>query len=428
MSSTSYRDVIRLPGALRAFLPAMLGRLSFATITLAVVLAVEAKTESFAVAGIAVGAFGVTNVVASPFRARLVDRYGQRLILNSLCIGYALGLVALAVLTLPSAVVSALPSGVTEATEPSSATAYVAIVAVSALTGLFPPPLGSAMRVLWGALAPVGTLRARAYSLDAVGEELLFTAGPLLVAATVAIGSPTIAIMFTAVAAVAGTFGMTSSTVSGAVPRGTVNVPIRSRPLRQKGFLPVLVALLAVGTVLGVVEVAAPAFADDLGSAGLAGILLAAFAAGSAIGGLLYGSRVWPGWLGHRLLLLATAMTLLCAALVFAPGSTVLACGLAAVGFFLAPSLVTGYLLADELTEPAVRTEASSWINTAVNTGAALAAAAGGVLVDATSPGLAFVLGAAVASLCLLCAAPFLRRPISVQLRFSRGTGQRASP
>ncbi|WP_166805413.1 hypothetical protein [Cryobacterium sp. Hb1] len=50
-----------------------------------------------------------------------------------------------------------------------------------------------------------------------------------------------------------------------------------------------------MGVVLGTVEVVAPApapapaVADSEGSVGLAGILLASFAAGSAVGGLLYG-------------------------------------------------------------------------------------------------------------------------------------------
>ena len=52
-----------------------------------------------------------------------------------------------------------------------------------------------------------------------------------------------------------------------------------------------LIALLGVGVELGTVEVVAPTIADRQGSVGLAGILLAAFAAGSAVEGLLYGQR-----------------------------------------------------------------------------------------------------------------------------------------
>ncbi|WP_146069917.1 hypothetical protein [Cryobacterium sp. M15] len=89
---------------------------------------------------------------------------------------------------------------------------------------------------------------------------------------------------------------------------------------------------------------------------------------------------------------------------------------------FLAPSLVTGYLLADDLTAPEVRTEASSWINTAVNAGAAGAAVMVGFAMDAMEPRLGFIIGAAVSFILLVAATvPILRNsksaPIEDQLQ-----------
>ena len=171
-----------------------------------------------------------------------------------------------------------------------------------------------------------------------------------------------------------------------------------------------LIALLGVGLILGTVEVAVPAIANRQGSVGLAGILLASFAAGSAAGGLLYGRRTWRSSLAKRLLISVTVMTTLCAVLTTIESVVVLGFGLAAVGFFLAPSLVTGYLLADDLTAAEVRTEASSWINTAVNAGAAVTAAMVGFAVDAVQPRLGFIIGAAAALIVLMSAVvPILR-------------------
>lgn len=395
--SGSYLDVLRTPQALRVFAPALVGRLSFAMVTLALLFSVQENTDSFALAGAATGAFGLANVLASPYRARLVDRWGQRITLNSLAAIYAVGLCGFGALT--------------ATTHPQA----WAILTLATLTGLFPPPLGAAMRVLWGRIAPTPAIRVRAYSVDAVAEELLFTTGPLIAAALITFSSPTIALFVTAGIALVGTLQMTSSAVSRSQPSIPLPTRDRSRPLRQPGFVPVLIALLGVGIVLGVVEVAAPAFATTWGSAGLAGVLLAAFAAGSAAGGLLYGRRMWATPLPRRLIVLGVCMAVLTCLLSLAPGVVTLGIGLVAVGFFLAPSLVTGYLLADDLTAPEVRTEASSWINTAINTGAALAAAAAGIAVDVASTTAAFVMGASAAILCLLAAAPFLlKRPASV--------------
>ena len=115
-------------------------------------------------------------------------------------------------------------------------------------------------------------------------------------------------------------------------------------------------------------------------------------------------------------------MTVLCALLATLGSAVILACGLVAVGFFLAPSLVTGYLLADDITAVEVRTEASSWINTAVNAGAAVAAVIVGFTVDAGDPRLGFLIGAGMAlTLVLAASVPLLRStkpvPIKEQMR-----------
>lgn len=391
--STGYLAVLLAPGALRAFLPALVGRLSFAMVTLVVLFAVQQATGSFAIAGAATGAFGAANVVASPYRARLVDRVGQRIALNALAVGFAAGLGAIALLT-------AQPN-------PSP----VAIVGLAAVAGLFPPPLGASMRVLWGSLTPPGPLRTRAYSIDAVCEEILFTVGPLIAAVAVGTGSPTVALSVTAAVALVGTAGMTSSPLSGRRTAVAATAKTKqSRPLRQPGFVAVLVALLGVGVVLGTVEIVAPAIAADQSSVQLAGILLAAFAGGSAVGGMLYGHRTWRSSLRIRLFVAGVVMTVLCALLSAAGSVVVVGVGLAMIGFFLAPSLVTGYLLADDLTSVDARTEASSWINTAVNAGAAAAAAAIGLAVELVEPRLGFLIGAVTALvLLLIAAAPRLR-------------------
>lgn len=393
----SYRHVLRLPHALRAFVPALLGRLSLAMVTLALVLAVEAATGSFAVAGAAAGAFGLTNVVASPFRARVVDRWGQRRSLNLLAGIYATGLLALAALT-----------GVHGWLRGSGTW----IVVVAACAGLFAPPLGAAMRVLWGAITSSMALRTRAYTVDAVAEELLFTVGPLVVALVVAVASPSAALVVAATASVVGTLGMTSSSASRALTGQAMTAATASgRPLRQRGFRPVLVALVGAGIILGVIEIAASAFATNAGARELAGPLMAGFAGGSAIGGLAYGTRDWRSDPSRRLLVLGLGMAIATGTLIVAPTILTIGAILVVVGLFLAPSLVTGYLLADLYTVTEVRTEASSWINTSVNAGAALAVTTGGAAIDRFGVDAAIAAAVAAASLCLLLPAVQLLRP-----------------
>lgn len=84
------------------------------------------------------------------------------------------------------------------------------------------------------------------------------------------------------------------------------------------------------------------------------------------------------------------------------------AAGLALVGLFLAPSLITGYLIADTIVPASGRTEASTWINTSVNLGASLASAAAGIAIERSGAWLALVLMGVIA-LALASVVPFAR-------------------
>lgn len=391
-SRVGYLSLLQDSKTRTVFFSALFGRLSFAMVTLALLLGIEAKTGSFAAAGISTGCFGLANVVASPYRARMVDRWGQKLVLNSLAFVYGIGLLGMALLV-------------------SAQTVPVWVFFVlSALVGLFVPPLGAAMRVLWAIIAPNVQARTRAYSLDAVAEELIFTTGPVVISVVVAVTNPAAGLVLSAFSAIIGTVGMTSGAFSQKVLPTKKVAPKQDRPVKQSGFILMLFALFGSGIVLGFIEVTAPAFAIEKNSSGLSGLLLAAFAAGSALGGLVYGHFTWKNSLERRLLVICFLMAILCGALIFATNMVVLGVGLFVVGVFLAPSLITGYLLADRLTSVEVKTEASSWVNTAVNAGAALAAAAAGIIVDVFSTRISFVFAASAALVCLICALPLLAK------------------
>lgn len=382
--------VLHLPGALRAFLPALLGRSALAMAGLALLLAVQKSTGSFADAGFASAAFGIANVVAAPWRARIIDRWGQRRALTSMAVAQSAAFVGLAV----TAAAPHVP--------------LLLFLVLSIAVGISAPPLGAAMRVLWASLTTVGDQRKKAFSLDAVAEELLFVAGPVVVAAIITATSASTALLVTGLVVLIGTIGLTTSAVSGAQV-GAVLTAMRShRPLRQPGFTRVLLVLVAVGGVLGVVEIAAPAVAEQQAAVAASGWLLAAFAVGSAIGGVIYGHVHWKASLGVKLFILCVSMGA-AAVIVSQAGSLLLfAAGLVLLGLFLAPSLVTGYLVADAIVPENSRTEASTWINTAVNLGASLAAAAAGVLIDASGSWLSLLLVGALA-VAIASLVPFRR-------------------
>ncbi|WP_230480063.1 MFS transporter [Nocardiopsis kunsanensis] len=378
---TTYLDVLSLPYALCAFLPTVVGKLSFAMVSLALLLLVQEGPGGFALSGAVVGGFGLGNVVVAPLRARLVDQYGARRVLPWLAVGYAVGLIGIVFAA------GAAPSAVA--------------ILLGVLSGLCTPPLGAVMRGVWALLSPTDEYRARAYSLDAVVEELVFIAGPLLVSLIVLLPhGPTIAVVASAAAGLLGTVGMVLAPVPkpGRVERRASVWSGWVGPLRHARLWPVLSALTAVGLVLGAIELLSTAHGQAMGNSSLAGVLLAFFAVGSAAGGLFYGSRTWsaPLLLRMTFLGLAACVALLCVA--WGSDLVVLIVLFTVVGLFVAPSMITGYLAADEIAPIEERTEASALINTAVNAGAAIAFAVGGALLDSVTITVSTVLMAATAA------------------------------
>jgi predicted MFS family arabinose efflux permease len=349
-------------------------------------------------------------VIAAPFRARFVDRRGQRLGLRLLALGYAAGVAAL----------------VLAATLGATATA---LVACAAAAGASAPPVGAAMRMRWRLLVAGPGQVASAYSLDATSEEAIYTLGPVVVGLAMAVTIPQAGLAASAALALAGCFLMTTAATSpppGALPA----VPRTARPrlLGVPGFAPALLVTGATGAVVGGVDVIVPAqlSPDDT----LAGVLLGALALGSGIGGLAYGTRAWPWPVRTRLLGLAAAMSAACAVLAALPSAILLAAGLVITGLALAPAMVSGYLLADTLTDDGTRLEASTWVNTAVNAGAAASSAFIGLVLDRSTPAWAYCATSLLAaSLILLGTITAAGHRLSRKRHYShRATASQPSP
>ncbi|MEV6161870.1 MFS transporter [Streptomyces sp. NPDC052052] len=380
--------VLLLPGALRAFLPALIGRSALAMGGLALLLAVQDSTGSYTQAGFATAVFGIANVIAAPWRARAVDRFGQRTALTTMASSQAAGFIALALITATDGV------------------AAIWFLVLSAVVGLTAPPLGAAMRMVWASLTTAGDQRTKAFSVDAICEDLLYVVGPVIITAVIVATSPNIGLWVTATAVFLGTAAMTSSASSRAL-RGTGRSGVRGdRPLRQPGFVRVLIVLLGAGGVLGVAEIAAPAVAAQHDAVAASGWLLAAFSGGSALGGFLYGQLNLKTGAGKRLFALCISMGLAAVVVSQLDALGLFAAGIALVGLFLTPSLITGYVIADAIVPETSQTEASTWINTSLNLGASLASAAAGIIIDRSGAWLALLLVGVIALACA-SAVPF---------------------
>jgi predicted MFS family arabinose efflux permease len=361
-----YAAVLRAPDVLRTFLPALVGRLSYGIVFVCLSVLLTRATGSYAWAGAALAGFGVAAALLAPARAGLIDRHGPRRVLPVMAGAYAIVLAALSIAAWWSA------DGVT-------------LVALTAAAGVCSPPLGPTMRAMWNRLVPDASMRQRAYSLDTVAEELLFVCGPLLAGMFIALGAAMAGVLASAVLAVGGTAGMVSSPAAraqgGAHSRGGPAVRGGTRRLGAALVLPVL-CTGAVGASLGALSLLLVAFAARHQQLTAVAWAEAGLAVGSAVGGLVYGVRAWRAPLRSRLPLLVVGLGAAQAVVGFAPTLVVLVLAVTVVGFWVAPTLTTAYLTADEAAPEAARTRAGTWVNSAFNAGSAAGTAAIGLAVE----------------------------------------------
>lgn len=385
-----YAAVLTTPAVPFLFASALAGRFAYALVGLPMLIAVETATGSYAVAGAAMGAYGATAGFLAPMRARLIDRFGRRRMLLTLSLSFAvsLGLLALATGAGDSAWWS---------------------IALAGLVGAVAPPLGPIMRVLWAALLPAPGLLQKALSLDAVLEEVLYLAGPVLAGAILLWMSPSTALLIPAALIVVGTVLLVSSPAM--LPGQAIAEAEGSKRggalLTDPRFAALLLPVLAAGVLVGTVYIAVPALIGATalgghgGSTAEAGLVLALFAAGSAAGGLVYGAlRI--GWSARRQLLVIAALFVAGIAAAGLAAST-LALGLliALAGLCLSPIMIVAYVAASDFGRGGREIEATTWVNTAHNVGAAAGSALAGVLIEAAGAGSAFF-GAAVVAVVLL--------------------------
>lgn len=365
-------------------------RVPIAGMSLAIILLVRGETGSFAIAGAVEAGFAVATAISLPIQGRLIDRLGQS------------GILATAVLLNPIALLGLILAA-------KSGAGTVPLMALGAACGATQAATGSAMRALWSKLIPDASLRQSAYALDAVSLEVAFIAGPLVTAALIAAGSPTLAVIANGGFAAIGTLTFLLSRASRAW-RGDAGPANWAGPLRSRGILALLAVEVAFGVSLGAMEISITAFATGEGSSSAAGVLIAFQAAASLIAGLWYGSRHHEAPAGERYPRICLLLAVGLVPLLFVSSIGEAIPLMIVSGFALAPAGTVLYGLIDELAPQGTATEAFTWMITAISSGVAAGSALGGALVSGGHPhrGLvATVVGGAVAA-----AIAYLARPV----------------
>ena len=388
ISLSRYADLLEVREVRQIFAASLIGRLPIGITGLAILLFVQSALGSFAKGGAAAAFYMAGLSIVAPILGRVIDRYGPREVL----------LVAAALF--PSALIALVWS-----VERMGASALLIAAAVGATF----PPITVCMRTYFRQRLADDQRLVTAYSLESVLIELIFILGPLLVALFVAFATAATAVYFAAGCGSIGALLFARSTAVQAwrIEKRTVSHLLG--PLREPGFLPLILVVLCFSMAFGLLEIGASAYATERESPALAGVLLGVMSVGSALGGLAYGSRSWRFALVPQFALMLALMGIGLALLSLASHPLAFAIVGFIAGVVMAPVLIVQSMLVAKSVRPEHTAEAFTWSASALLAGVGLGLAAGGMLLEAHRSSAALAAGAASALLAALLARAALK-------------------
>jgi MFS family permease len=381
--AAGYMDILRTRHAARLLVSTLMGRLPNATASFVVLLFVRSEGGSYSLAGGLAAVFGVASAAGQPVLGRLVDLYGQLRV------------------QLPAALVSALCMVIFALV---GTDVLPVAYAAAAVGGLSVPPLEGGLRALWPTILSDERDVHTVYAMDAVAQEVMFTAGPLLVSLCVSLWSARAAVLVVNGIGVLGAVSVLVSRPS----RAWRSAPREAHwlgALRSPGLLALLGAFLFVGVALGAIAVAGVSYADGHGGEVVYGWLMAGVGFGALLGGAGYGARQWTGEPERRLVVLVALLAVGYVPLLVMPGAVAMTGLMVLAGVFLAPAVACAFVVVDHHAPRGTVTEAFSWLVTTFTVGGSLGSAVAGPVVEWGGAGRGFAVpgcAGAVAVLVLL--------------------------
>jgi MFS family permease len=358
----------------RTLVLALLARIPIGALSLLVVLAVRDAGHTYAIAGLASGACALGMAISAPLMGRLMDRFGQSVVL----------LTSAACTATSFAAFAALPSS-------APAAAYPALALVC---GLALPPVSASVRVVWGRLVDDLTFQ-RVVTLDASLQEIAFLAGPFLLVTGATQAGADAALVATGVgwALVTVAFAALPETRAVLGARRPDHSSILG-PVTDRGVRTLLVVAIAMGFCIGATELGVVHLAEDEDVVGLLAVLYGLWSLGSLAGGLL--SMRWPARdIVRRAQVLLVVVTVATAVLALASGPVSLAALLVFAGVANAPLFGALYTIMAAIAPPAMRSEAYSLQTAGLTIGIALGFAVAGAITELGGSRGMFLVGAA---------------------------------
>ncbi|MFM9444757.1 MFS transporter [Streptomyces acidiscabies] len=360
--ASPYRALFAAPGTKGFAAAGFVGRMPLSMMGIGVVTMISQLTGRYGLAGALSATIALSAALVGPQISRLVDQHGQRRVLRPatlVALVAAAGMLVAAHWSWPDWSLFVFSAG---------------IGAV--------PSLGAMVRSRWAALYRGTPQLHTAYSFESVVDEVCFIFGPIisigLSTAWFPEAGPLLAACFLAV----GVFWLTAQRATEPKPHPRARTGGGSA-LRSAGLQVLVATFVATGAIFGAVDVVTVAFADERGHKAAASLVLAVYAAGSCLAGIVFGLLRLPGAPQRRWLLGVVAMAVSMIPLLLVGNLPFLAVALFVAGLSIAPTMITTMSLIEEHVPRAQLTEGMTWISTGLAVGVALGSSVAGWVIDA---------------------------------------------
>ncbi|MEW2514132.1 MFS transporter [Streptomyces sp. NPDC046870] len=357
-----YRALFAEPGTKAFSAAGFIGRMPLSMMGIGVVTMVSQLTGRYGLAGALSATIALSAAAIGPRISRLVDRHGQRRVLRPATLAALLaaaGLLLAAHYRWPDWVLFVCAAGIGSV-----------------------PSLGAMIRARWAALYRGTPKLHTAYSFESVVDEVCFIFGPIISIGLSTAWFPEAGPLLAACFLLAGVLWLTSQRATEPEPH-----PRERRgggsALRAPGLQVLVATFAATGSIFGAVDVVTVAFADDRGHKGAASLVLALYAAGSCVAGVVFGLLRLSGAPERRWLLGVAAMAVSMIPLLLVGNLPLLAVALFVAGLSIAPTMITTMSLIEEHVPRAQLTEGMTWVSTGLAVGIAAGSSVAGWVIDA---------------------------------------------
>src|SRR5690349_11121070 len=375
-----YKEIFRVRGTKEFAAAAFIARMPVAMAPIGIVTMLSQLRDEYWLAGAVAATFTFANAVIAPQISRLVDKWGQfRLVVPT---------TAVAVVAFTLMMVTANPKW-------PRWTLFVGALLAASM-----PSISAMVRARWTELFRDRPELSTAFAFESAADELVYIIGATLSVALSVTLFPEAGVLASTLLLMLGTAAFVLQRKTEPARRRSKHAS-RSSAILLRPVQLITLTMVFVGAIFATAEVTTVALTRNLGNPDAASLVIAGYAAGSFVVGVVIGGLKLRAQLHRQLLVALSALLVTTLPLLLADTVPWLAATIFLSGIAVSPTFITAFGLVERRVPPAVLTEGVTWVGTGIGIGMAAGAFVTGWVVDTFGARNGFWVSAAAATIAL---------------------------